>query len=399
MAPRRAIVIGGSIGGLISGLLLRDQGWQVTICERSPQPLFGRGAGIVTHPELWSVLDALGASGLRDQGVRVEERVTFGRDGQVVGRCGYPQTMTSWERLFAGLQALWGDGDYKLGHDFCGLEQDSDGVTARFVDGRTLRGDLLVGADGVRSVVRRAIVGDLQPRYAGYVGWRGMAREADIPAAAHRDLFHVFGFGLPPGEQMIGYPVAGDGCDLRPGHRRYNFVWYRPADEMALQDMLTDAIGRVHRTAIPPPLIRPALVAAMRQAAAERLAPQFAAVVAATPGPFLQPIYDLESPRLVLGRVALVGDAGFVVRPHVGAGVTKAAEDARALVRALEADTATALVRYEAERLPAGQRIVRRARHLGAYMQAHLATDEEREAAARHHSPAAVMAETASLRF
>ena len=371
----------------------------MTICERSPQPLSGRGAGIVTHPELWSVLDELGAGSLRSEGVRVEERVTLGRDGQVVGRCGYPQTMTSWERLFAGLQALWGDGDYRLGHDFCGLSQDEAGVTARFADGRTLDGDLLVGADGVRSVVRRAIVGDLQPRYAGYVGWRGMAREADIPEAAHRDLFHVFGFGLPPGEQMIGYPVAGDGCDLRPGHRRYNFVWYRPADDDALQDMLTDATGHAHRVSIPPPLIRPELVAAMRAAAMERLAPQFAAIVAATPGPFLQPIYDLESPRLVLGRVALVGDAGFVVRPHVGAGVTKAAEDAWALVTALEGNTPSALARYEAERLPAGQRIVRRARHLGAYMQAHLATEEERAAAARHHSPAAVMAETASLRF
>jgi 2-polyprenyl-6-methoxyphenol hydroxylase-like FAD-dependent oxidoreductase len=96
-----------------------------------------------------------------------------------------------------------------------------------------------------------------------------------------------------------------------------------------------------------------------------------------------------------------VGDAAFVARPHVGAGVTKAAEDAWALVEALDAhpDVAEALLAFEAVRVPLGRKIVRRARHLGAYMQAHLATEEEREAAARHHSPEAVMIETASMDF
>ena len=81
--------------------------------------------------------------------------------------------------------------------------------------------------------------------------------------------------------------------------------------------------------------------------------------------------------------------------------MTKAAEDAASLARALAATTSleTALVRYQAERLPAGQRLVRRGRHLGAYMQAQLTTEEERQAASRHRTPAAVMAETALLTF
>ncbi len=124
-------------------------------------------------------------------------------------------------------------------------------------------------------------------------------------------------------------------------------------------------------------------------------------VIQATRQPFLQPIYDLKSPRLAAGRVALAGDAAFVVRPHVGAGVTKAAEDAQALALALDQEdrVETALRRYEAARLPAGQRVVQRARHLGAYMQAQRRTEEERRAAARHRTPEAVMAETAVLNF
>ena len=226
--------------------------------------------------------------------------------------------------------------------------------------------------------------------------------EAALPAEAHAALFDALAFCLPEGEQMLGYPVAGPENDLRPGRRRYNWVWYRPADAArALPDLLTDADGTTHAISIPPPLIRADVVRAMREAAETVLAPAFAAVVAATPAPFLQPIYDLASPRLAAGRVALIGDAAFVARPHVGAGTTKAAEDALALAEALDgaASVEAALQRYGAERQPEGERILRRARHLGAYMQAQVLTQEERLAAGRHHSPEAVLAETAMLDF
>jgi 2-polyprenyl-6-methoxyphenol hydroxylase-like FAD-dependent oxidoreductase len=283
-----------------------------------------------------------------------------------------------------------------------GLEQDGASVRARFSDGSLMSADLLVAADGFRSSVRQICAPERQPVYAGYVGWRGLVDEADFPAEHHAELFGVFGFGLPEGEQFIGYPVAGDGQDLRVGHRRYNYVWYRPADEdVKLRDLLTDDAGVTHAMSIPPPLIRREHIAAMRADAEAMLAPQFAAVVRATRAPFLQPIYDLEAEHLAFGRVALVGDAAFVARPHVGAGVTKAAEDAWALVEALDAapDVESGLRAFEEVRLPEGRRIVTRARHLGAYMQAHLATEEERAAAARHHSVEAVMVETASMDF
>lgn len=399
---RRAVVVGGSIAGLMAGLLLRTRGWKVTICERSGHALSGRGAGIVTHRQLWQALSHLESGSLREAGVEVAERLTLDRDGSEVGRIAYRQTMTSWDRLFDLLRQSWGNGDYRLGHELCGLSQDADKVTAHFNDGGAITADLLVAADGFRSSVRQICAPAQQPVYAGYVGWRGLIDEADFPPEHHAALFDVFGFGLPKGEQFIGYPVAGDGQDMRPGHRRYNYVWYRPADEAtALHDLLTDKAGVTHAISIPPPLIRSEHVAAMRRDADHKLAPQFAAIVRATKAPFLQPIYDLEAATIAFGRVALVGDAAFVARPHVGAGVTKAAEDAWALVEALDAsgDVMSGLQAYEAVRLPLGQKIVRRARHLGAYMQAHLATDEEREAAMRHHSPKAVMTETASMDF
>ena len=161
------------------------------------------------------------------------------------------------------------------------------------------------------------------------------------------------------------------------GHRRCNFVWYRPADEASeLRRLLTDADGRFHALGIPPPLVREDVIASLREASRTLLAPQLDAVVSLTPQPFLQPIFDVESTRMALGRLAIIGDAAFLARPHVAAGVTKAAEDAMALANALrsEDDIASALAVFERERLPINRRIMARGRDLGGYLQPHLLT-------------------------
>lgn len=139
----------------------------------------------------------------------------------------------------------------------------------------------------------------------------------------------------------------------------------------------------------------------MRARSERSLAPALAAVIRAARMPFFQPIYELESPEMAKGRVALLGDAAYVARPHVGAGVVKAALDAAALAAALvdEPDVRAALRRYHADRAPAGRRMVERGRYLGAYMQGGWTTEAQRLEAVIRHSPAAVMAETGLLNF
>jgi 2-polyprenyl-6-methoxyphenol hydroxylase-like FAD-dependent oxidoreductase len=214
-------------------------------------------------------------------------------------------------------------------------------------------------------------------------------------------MFDHMAFCLPPGEQMLGYPVAGPNNDLRPGYRRYNLVWYRPADTLQLRRLLTDETGTVHAISIPPPLISRAVIAEMREAAEAALVPQFRDLVRLVGRPILQAIYDIESPRMAFGRVAIVGDAAFVARPHVGAGVAKAAQDALALARALSdaGNIAAALKEMEAKQLPFGRRIIARARQLGACLQPRRATTAELANAVRFRTPEATLRETATLEF
>ena len=400
METRRAVIIGGSMSGLLSGLLLRGAGWAVDIYERVESELSGRGAGIVAQAELIERLRTLGLP-TAELGVHVTTRKILDARGHFTHSCRCPQVLTAWERVYRLLRDAFPSVHYHRGRGLARFTQDATKVTAHFSDGENIAADLLVGADGIRSTVRQQCAPDIAPLYAGYSAWRALIAESAFPPDVHRDLFEFMTFTLPPGEQFLGYPVAGPDNDLRPGHRRYNVVWYRPAEEKTkLQWLLTDARGVTHAISIPPPLIRREVIAEMRADADRLLGPQFRQVARMMEEPILQPIYDLESRQMAFGRVAIIGDAAFVARPHVAAGVSKAADDAAALVDALTAErsVAQALRRFEATRLPENSRIIERARHLGAYLQA-TRTEAEQARAGRHATDQAVITETAVLDF
>ena len=368
-ARRRALVIGGSLGGLFAANLLARAGWDVDIFERVGAELAGRGAGIVTHDELFDVIRRLGAVIDDTIGCETHSRVTLDRTGRVIAEMPLHQTLTAWGRLYRLLKDVFPAQRYHCDKSLVRFEQNDAAVTAHFTDGSQASGDLLIGADGIRSTVRAQFLPQARPAYAGYLAWRGLADEGDVSEDTRRALGDRMGFCLPPGEQMLAYLVAGRDNTTRVGERRFNFVWYRAADESTtLRELFTDAGGRHYEQNIPPDRIRPEVIAEMHATAARLLAPQFVDIVRATAEPLFQPIYDLESAQLVCGRVALLGDAAFVARPHVGLGVTKAAGDAVALVDALTAhgyELAAALRQYEAGRLQFGKSIVAHARLLG----------------------------------
>lgn len=368
----KAIVCGGSIGGLFCAAALRAAGWDVTVMERSRVELSGRGAGIVTHPALIAALERVGA-GTEDLGVEVDERIAIDRAGAAVGKLPYPQIVTSWDRVHHLLRRIVPEGGYEVGRALSSYTDTGDTVVATFEGSGTVEADLLVGADGFRSAVRNQMQPEVAPRYSGYVVWRTVAPEAALSPAFRDALFGKFAVYAPDGMQALGYPIAGPGNDLSPGHRRYNFVWYAAYDDAALEDMLTDRDGIRHEVSIKPPLIREDVLAAMDAFAKSHLSGPLLEVLSVGERPFFTPIYDHCAPRFADGHVALAGDAACVARPHVGMGVTKAAGDALALADCLSEHGGVgavpdALRAYSNVRVPVARAAHQRAQMLGRYV-------------------------------
>ncbi len=363
-------MIGGSVGGLFAAHLLRRAGWDVAVFERAAGDLGDRGTGIGTREELFAVMRRIGLAVDASIGVDVAGRVGLSRDGGVIHELPVPAVTSAWSRIWRPLRQALPDGCYAADKTLRRIETQADGVSAHFHDGSRAEGDFLVAADGLHSTVRAQFIPGLVPRYAGYVAWRGVVEAESLSPALHELMFHRMVFGFPDGELMLSLPMPAPRGDAT---RACHFVWFRPATESALADLCTDSNGVRHGTSIPPPLIRPKLIEAIKREADALVAPQLASLVTSTAQIILQPIFDLESPAVAFGRVALVGDAAFVARPHVATGVMKAAVDAESLIDALtasEGDVPAALLRYNGERQPYGAALVERGRHIGSYFAA-----------------------------
>ena len=244
MAPRRALVIGGSLGGLLAAHLLRDVGWEAVVFERNAEDLTGRGAGVSTHPQLVDILARIGIDFDDSMGIKVDTLICLDRSGRIYLQDKTARTMSSWGRLYRSLRDRLPADSYRLGMSLTHVEQNRQEVTAVFAGGTRERGDLLIGADGVRSTVREQFLPALEPNYAGYVAWRAMLDESEIPADIRAEVFERYTFCLPEGELFLAYPVPGRNNETEPGRRAYNIVWYRPTDAAAGADRPLHRRGR-----------------------------------------------------------------------------------------------------------------------------------------------------------
>ncbi len=291
------------------------------------------------------------------------------RSGKVLSADPDHFRFTAWNTLYRGLLDAFGPDRYHLDSEMVGFHQGDDTVVVELHDRRTLEGDLLVCADGVSSTGRGLLLPDSEPVYAGYVAWRGVTRESALSASARSQLEDAMLYQVLGRGHILVYAIPGPDGSLAPGSRLVNFVWYRNYDEgVAFDDVMTDAFGDRRPSTVPPGLVRPELMEDLHATAEGELAPVLAEVVSHADEILVQAIFDLESPRMVFGRVCLIGDAAFVVRPHLAAGQAKACADAWALHDALEAtggDVSEALIAWEPRQLDLGRSVVDRSRRMG----------------------------------
>ena len=359
----RVIVAGGSIGGLSAALWLREAGCGVEVYERSRTPLEGQGAGIVLNPATIRWFAEHRGDEADQIGVSARFVRYLDQDGQVAAELSHSYRFTSYDTLYRRLLAAFGIERYHLGEDVIAGQVDGATASVHFASGKTRDGDLVVWADGIGSVGRRELVAQAQPRYAGYVAWRGTVSPGDLSDATRAALEGAITYCVLPHSHAITYPIP------IAGGLMVNWLWYRnvePGD--AMDTLLTDSAGQRRQVSVPAGAVAERQIGDLRAAASQHLPAPLVNVVHRTAQPFLQAVFDVEVPRMAFERQCLIGDAAFAARPHAAAGSAKAAEDGYRLGRTMHdagGDVPSALARWEPPQLDLGRRVLARSREAG----------------------------------
>jgi 2,6-dihydroxypyridine 3-monooxygenase len=369
----KAVVIGGSIGGLTSALLLRTLGFEVDVFERTPTNLDGRGGGIVLQPDSLRWFAEMSDQSPAEVSTSTRWVQYVDQDDRIVHRDETTWNYTSWGTFYRALLADFGHDHYHLGEYACGFDQDVDCAEVRFVSGRVERADLLVFADGIGSAARRRIDPDAELRYSGYIGWRGTVHESELSAKTHELLHDSITYSVGPHTHINVYPIPGEAGQRSVGQRLMNYVWYRNVAAGAeLEEFMTDKRGFVGKVSVQPGQVQDRFVDAMREDAVRLLAPAAAEVVTLTAEPYVQAVWDLETHTMASGRVALLGDAATAARPHAAAGTAKAAANAWALRDSLgsaQGSIERALKEWEVDQLNLSHQLVARVVAMGTRSQ------------------------------
>lgn len=363
--PKQVIIVGGSLAGLFTGVALKAHGMDTIILERNPTNLLeNQGAGIVAGGDTLRFFQTYDRSG-RDVAIASQKRMYLNQKGEVVHQELMKQTMTSWDLAYYLLRANYdcvksdylqgqdpkdwskpGDGkvDYRYGCKVTGYRVEGGQVHVQHTtaDGeeRSVSGDLLVGADGPSSTIRKFLCPDVERKYCGYVVIRGTVPEGEASDEA-RDVFvERFTFFHGPGVQNLTYTIPGLNGNTDKGKRLLNFVWYTnfPEDHDEFEKIMTDKDGKRRRITIPPGMMTESAWEMVKERGRNKLPPQMAEMVQRSRTPFVQAITDVLSPTSVWedGKVVLVGDALAGFRPHTVASTSQAAFDVLMLVEWLE---------------------------------------------------------------
>lgn len=360
-------MVGGSLAGLSAANWLAATGWRVEVLERASEPLEDRGAGIVLHPSTSRFLTEEQGLPLDDFSVGIEHLRYVGADGNVVAQSDSRLRFAAYGALYRSLRQSLDDRSARYTHAAHVVGAQGDGPVARIslANGEQRQAELVVGADGVHSTIRRAMLPEIRPEVAGYVAWRGVLDEEELPERARLPLTGAITYTILENSHILTYPIrAATGRMLR------NWVWYRNlAAPRELDDLLMDRMGKRHSLSVPAGAVRPEHVDSLFAAAGQTLPRPVAALVEMTEEPFVQIMVDCAPHKMAFGRVCLLGDAGFVARPHAAAGTAKGAEEAWLLSRALAdpaaADWAEALGIWERQVLDLGAALVARSRRAG----------------------------------
>jgi 2-polyprenyl-6-methoxyphenol hydroxylase-like FAD-dependent oxidoreductase len=344
-ASKKAIIIGGGIGGVTAAIALKQAGLDVTVYERAEE-LREVGSGLPLWTNALRTLHVLGLAeeleklGVQVSSVRVStwkgDTLTDTRNDKHLKKLGTITIVVHRAELLTLLLKTLGEGIVQLGMTCVGFTQDAVGVSARFANGQEVRGDVLIGADGIHSITRAQLFGIIKPKYVGYTCWRGLAQttRTDLETWAWGKGCQ---FGITPMSQGRAYwfvqKYAPKGEEDKPGGRKNGLLemfhdWHDPIPAVIEATAETDILRN--------------------------------------------DIYELKHlHQWSHGRVTLLGDAAHAMTPNLGQGACQAIEDAVALANCLKDTTRipVALKNYESRRIERTNRTTRLAHFIGQAVQ------------------------------
>lgn len=352
-------IVGGSIAGCSAAILFERAGHRVDVFERSSGGLVGRGGGIGTPG---SVLDELIEEDFLDADfphltgtsmpfvIRTPEATELGRTAWEM-----PMNLAAfhWSALWNQLRKRVPDQSYHQGHQVTDAAPEADGVVLTFADGSRHRFDLVVFADGYRSLGRRIMFPEADLSYRGYMLWRGLLPESEIPGTeALGSTVPRISFASGPGN-LVMYFVPGSDGSTAPGERLVNWASYIELPDGDLEAFMVDRSGRRRTGTVPPGDMRPEVERSLKDLMVDVLPNLHGRIIDATPDTYVQLIYTVRVPAYASGRMCLIGDAGSVAQPFTGSGVFKGHANVVGLLDALSAhgDLDDALAMWSTEQV------------------------------------------------
>lgn len=369
----RVGIIGGSIAGCATAALLHRAGHDVIVFERSESDLVSRGAGIVTATAVWQDMMAHGLidgilPACRADCSRFVTRAPGTGQQRWLGDVQMSFTLLNWAHLYQRLRRRVPDDLYRSDAAVERIEATPHGTTLHLLPGGSLDFDLVVCADGYRSLGRRLIDPGAAPVYRGMVLWRGLLPERDIRVDALDgcDLLRP----VYQGGHGVVYYIPGSEQGTEPGKRLLMWGYYLQVAESALASVLVDDQERQQSSSVPFGKVHPEVKAGFESRLADLLPSLLFELVQQCGNSSIQAVYSVAARSYARDRVFLVGDAGAVFPPFAGSGVLRAVANATSLVDALAgASTAddglrrwgAAQVQVAAQVMPVAERIERSA--------------------------------------
>lgn len=360
-------IVGGSIAGCSAAILLLKEGHEVTVFERSDRSLVGRGGGIGTTPSLMEQIRNDGLINGHFAHFQINKMPFVGKrkSSEPFGKTAWAMPVNfevfQWLELWKNLRNNVPNENYHAGMKVVSAKLIDNGKVELTADkDHKEHFDLVLFADGYNSLGRSILFPEIELKYRGYVLWRGLLPESELPGESPlKDEILRLSYEGEPGHNVV-YFIPDQNGSVNKGERVYNWAAYIPIPETELDEVLTDRKGTTREGTLPPGSMSEHTEIRLKSFLSKNIPAYYADMVNKTRDSYIQVIYTLDLNSYYKDKMCLIGDAGMVIQPFTGSGVFKGYNNVKDLIACLQEYSTLndALEQWSLKQLQTGKRLL-----------------------------------------